>query len=419
MSDSVKFSISLDPKHAVVILEVPELDVEHESNLVLDVYPRECIFTAAPYHARITLDADVTPGKAFPDKIDYEKNTVTFRIPLESVATKTEPPKNLFHYGFGQLYHGPLVLESSQELRMLAHPELYSLTDRMQLMRKAEVKDFQCEHYGMDHIQFQIDKLGLTLEGSPSAPKLSDDQSYRIRVIVEEKQRQPELYTAIEDHRAILLGLIDILLAICYDRLTNGNELNEANSHINIQRISATLSFFVEFDSVEELLRSFYRRSCTYPFYRNKEISKACVNRLLTSAESFNIREWIKHELMFAYDAFKATDCAVMNHYYVKDYLRYLELALNDKLLEECLKDLEKLLAEVHQESLGFGEDETVQQLLMEIMGEEDSDSTDSDDSDSNDDEVGSSDSEADSVVEDENPNENVLEKLMNLKLSG
>uniref|UniRef100_A0AAG5DIQ7 Protein SHQ1 homolog n=1 Tax=Anopheles atroparvus TaxID=41427 RepID=A0AAG5DIQ7_ANOAO len=422
MSDSVKFTSSLDTTHAVVILEVPELDVEHESNLVLDVFPRECIFTAAPYHARISLDAAVKPGKAFPEKIDYEKNTITFRIPLESNTLKNEPQNDTgFRYGFYQQYCGPLALETSQDLRVLSHPELYSVSDRMKMMHKAETEDFRAEHYAMDHLQFFSDNLGLTLDSPPLAPKFSADQSYRIRVIVDEKRRQADVYSSIEDHSAVLLGLVDILLAVCYDRLTNGNELNEANSHTNIQRISATLSFFVEFNSIDEVLRSFFRRSCTYPFYRTRNIAKQCVDLMLTCIDTFDIREWIKHELMFAYDAFKTTDCAVMNHYYVKDYICYTELSINEELLTDYVADMKLSLPIVYGELLGFGEEKTLQKFIAELTGAFESDSTDSDDSDSENEETDScgSDTESASSKEDENPNENVLEKLMNLKLSG
>uniref|UniRef100_A0A4Y0BFP6 Protein SHQ1 homolog n=1 Tax=Anopheles funestus TaxID=62324 RepID=A0A4Y0BFP6_ANOFN len=354
MGDSVNFRTIVESKHILVVLDLPELDLEHESNLVLNIFPTECTFTAAPYHARIPLSHLVHPGKAYPENIDYEKSAVTFRVPLdcEIKTTNTETP--CYPYGFGRLHNGPLLLETSQELKVLPDPCTYNFSQRWELKEVAENHDFNGEHYGMDYIQFTIDKLGLNLDNIPASFKLSEDQSYRIRVIVDEKVRQKEAYSCIEDHQPLLLGLIDILLAIGYDQLTNNNELNEANSHINIHRISATLAYFVEFDCVEQMLRSFYRRSCTYPYYRNKEISLVCAQHVINGITSVDRRTWIQLQLMQAYEAFKTTDCAVLNHFFIKDYIRYVELGLNEEILMLLINDMQKALPDVHQAVLGL-----------------------------------------------------------------
>uniref|UniRef100_A0A182N949 Mitochondrial cardiolipin hydrolase n=1 Tax=Anopheles dirus TaxID=7168 RepID=A0A182N949_9DIPT len=314
--------------------------------------------------------------------------------------------------------NGPLSLETSQELKVLPNPDRYSPTERWQMKEAVEAEDFYGEHYAMDYIQYSIDKLGICVASLPVQSKLTEDQSYRIKAIVEEKQRQKDLYKSIEDHGTILLGLIDVLLAIVYDRLTNGNELNEANSHINIHRLAATLSCFVEFEGVHQMLRSFYRRSCTYPYYRHKDISEMCVQHVAAQLACEERPIWIQQQLLHAYNAFKTTDCAVLNHYFIKDYIRYTELGLDTETLQLCVGDMEKALTGVHQDSLGFGEEVLVQTMLRDIMGQEDSDSTDSDDYESTDD-SGSDNESVASEDESTNPNENVLEKLMNLNLSG
>ncbi|XP_041768843.1 protein SHQ1 homolog [Anopheles merus] len=421
MEDNLSFRTVLKCNHIDVFLDLPELDLEHESNLVLDVFPNECTFTAAPYHARIPLPQPAQPGKAFPESIDYEKNTVTFRVPLEVKAKAVDNDTPSYPYGFCHFYSGPLALETSQELKVLPNPQECSFSQRLEMKEAAEKSDFSAEHYGMDYIQFSIDQLGMDLENFPAPSKLTADQSYRIRVIVDEKVREQESYTSIEDHRAVLLSLIDILLAAVYDQLTNSNELNEANSHINIHRISGTLAYFVEYNGVQQMLRSFYRRSCTYPYYRNKDIALACVKQVLHRMSSEDRKQWIQQQLIHTYEAFKRTDCAVLNHYFIKDFIRYVELGLNEETLLQCIKEVEKLLPEIHQASLGFGEESLLQKLLQDIMGQEESDSTDSDDYESSEEDSEESDSDNESVGTDTdaNPNENVLEKLMNLKLSG
>ncbi|XP_035910066.1 protein SHQ1 homolog [Anopheles stephensi] len=427
MEDSLSFRTILESNHFRVILNLPELDLEHESNLVLNIFPKECTFTAAPYHARIPLTHTVHPGKAFPEHIDYEKSTVSFRVPLadDVIPGGSEIPS--YPYGFGRLYNGPLSLETSQELKVLPDPYKYSLPQRWEMMEEAENSDFHGEHYGMDYIQFAIDRLGLSLDSPSVSCQLTEDQSYRVRVILDEKIRNKETYTTgiEEHHQPLVLGLIDILLAVGYDRLTNSNELNEANSHINIHRISGTLGYFVEFNDVQQTLRSFYRRSCTYPYYRNKEIAMACVQGVINGLTSVDRKVWIQRQLMHAYEAFKTTECAVLNHYFVKDYVRYVELGLNEEILLKCIEDMRKILPDVHHTALGFSEEKLIQKLLQDIITQEESDFTDSDDYDTADSESDGSDSDNESssssaaTVEDTNPSENVLEKLMNLKLSG
>ncbi|XP_050092821.1 protein SHQ1 homolog [Anopheles aquasalis] len=428
MDDNLKFTVSYDSQHALIVLDLPELDLEHESDLILDVFPHESVFTAPPYHGRIPLERAGKCGKVLPEHIDYEKSSVTFRVPLDiATSSKGNASESTFPYGFGLLYNGPLSVDTSQELKSLSNPELHSLPDRMAMMEAAENADFNAEHYGMDYIQFMIDKLGLKLKDLSPVKPLTDEQRYRASVIVGEKPKQNELIKSISEHRPVMLGMIDILLAIAYDRLTNNNELNEANSHINIQRISATLSYFVEFSTIETLLRSFYRRSCTYPFYRNKDLTQLCVATLIERVRAANNRkEWLTQELSHAYDAFKTTDCAILNHYYIKDCIRYVELALDDKMLLQIMTELEEALPDVHPEPLGFGEENVVQRLLKDVITQ-DSDSyvTDSDDYESPislsdasgaDDDDDEDDDGASS--EKELSNENVLEKLMNLKLS-
>uniref|UniRef100_A0A182JSS7 Protein SHQ1 homolog n=1 Tax=Anopheles christyi TaxID=43041 RepID=A0A182JSS7_9DIPT len=421
MEDNLSFRTILESNHIAVLLDLPELDLEHESNLVLDIFPNECTFTAAPYHARIPLPHSAQPGKAFPESIDYEKSTVTFRVPLEVKAKTDAIETSSFPYGFCRFYSGPLALETSQELKVLPNPQECSFSQRWEMKEATEKSDFYGEHYGMDYIQFSIDKLGLDMENFPAPTKLTDEQSYRIRVIVEEKLRHKESYTSIEDHRTVLFGLIDIMLAVVYDQLTNSNELNEANSHINIHRISATLGYFAEFAGVEQMLRSFYRRSCTYPYYRNKNISLACVRCVMKRMSDEGSKEWMQRQLIHTYEAFKRTDCAVLNHYFIKDFIRYVEWGLNKETLLQCIEDIEKALPKIHEETLGFGEEKLLQKLLQDIIGQDESDSTDSDDEESSEDDSSESDSDNESIGTDTdtNPNENVLEKLMNLKLSG
>ncbi|EAT37652.1 AAEL010376-PA [Aedes aegypti] len=283
---------------------------------------------------------------------------------------------------------------------------------RKTLRLEEEAKDFNLEHYGMDHVQYLIDGFGLHSVELPANVCLNNDQQSRIRMIVDEKKREVEKYRTLSKNVSACFNLVDIVLAVLYDKIVNSNELNEAISHVNIHRISSSLSYFEEFSSYEDVLIAFYRRSCMYPLYRSKDLARKSVKLFIDAMNGENAVEWVLEKLLFSYEAFKNNDCVVLNHYYIKDCIRFLQLCKPIEMLQEAGRYCAKILLSVHSKSLGFGEEAVVQKMVNDIIGVED-ESTDSDDTCDSTDET----SESESESSDSLPDENVLEKLMNLKI--
>lgn len=75
------------------------------------------------------------------------------------------------------------------------------------------------------------------------------------------------------EKRTVLLGLVDVLFAYCYDQRTTNYEGN-CESGWTISKLSATLSWFHVFESEKEVVLSVFRRSVVYPLYRNFELTQ-------------------------------------------------------------------------------------------------------------------------------------------------
>uniref|UniRef100_A0A1Q3FVJ4 Protein SHQ1 homolog n=1 Tax=Culex tarsalis TaxID=7177 RepID=A0A1Q3FVJ4_CULTA len=416
MSDSVTYSVSYTDTHAILLVTTLELDLEHaDTALALEVHDRELVFTAPPYHVRIPVDRDLLrQDEVFPEQIDYEKSMISYHIPLVTKAQVESAPEALFPYGFNNSYSGPLNIINNQEFKSLSNPERFSNEERHQKRITDEKNDFNTEHFGMDHVQCMIDYFGLDTAAIKLEAKLTEDQTYRIKVILSDKKDDLDRYRTLAENGTILLNLLDILLAVLYDKLLQGDELNEAISHVNIHRISATLSYFEQLSSVEAVLTAFYRRCCIYPLFRSKELAQICAQHLVNASKKEAFKDWILEKLMYCYESLMRNDCSILNHYYIKDYIRFAWLCTPVEGLRKISEEVAQIMPQVHDRPLGFGEEVVVQKMVHDIIGRLDESSTDSDDDSSSEDETETESSDEDVIPQ---PEESVLDKLMNLKI--
>ncbi|XP_065075715.1 protein SHQ1 homolog [Ochlerotatus camptorhynchus] len=417
MSESVAYTLQYSCDFAILEIQIPEVDLEHEDSIVLEVQERELVFTVPPYHVRIPTEQDLQPMEVFPKNIDYEKGIIVYNIPLSKhTADEGKLPQASHSYGFGDFYSGALNIVNSQDFKSLSNPEAYSNEQRKNKRLADERHDFNPEHFGMDHVQNLIDGFGLDTVDIPTQIRLTNDQKYRIKMIIDEKKREVDKYQSLCKDESICTNLVDIVLAVLYDQLVNSNELNEAISHVNIHRISSSLSYFEMFSSQEDVLVAFYRRCCIYPLFRSKSLSRKCVEQFIDATKQEFALEWFLDKLLYCYDAFKANECVVLNHYYIKDCIRFVQICTPIEMLRKTGNAIEKLLPLVHDRSLGFGEEAMARKFVRDIIGANE-DSTDSDDTSGSSDawetESDSSDDEASRT----SPEESVLDKLMNLKI--
>ncbi|XP_058831393.1 protein SHQ1 homolog [Topomyia yanbarensis] len=422
MCEEASYNLRYTETYAILTITTPNIDVEHEDSINLEVHDKELVFTAPPYHLRIPSDKHLQQTNVYPEKIEYDKASIIYHVPLQTDKNgDAESAQHCFKYGFGDFYSSVLNIQNNQDFKTLTNPEKSSNDERRAKRLNDEQTDFNPEHYGMDYVQYVIDGFGLESSIIPSEVQLTEDQKYRIRLITEDKTHKLEEYLNLRQNFSTLAGLVDILLAVLYDKLINHNELNEAISHFNIHRISATLSYFEKFDSIQEVLLAFYRRCCIYPLYRSKNLAQTCAALLQDALMQEDFNNWILEKLMYCYEAFKTHDTVVLNYYYIKDYVKLVQSCSVCDPLREIGKDIEMLSSSICDGYLGLEKMSIAFKMVKSIMEEED-ESTDSDDTvSSGESDETESDYSGTTTSDDEvihyQPEESVLEKLKNLKL--
>lgn len=278
-----------------------------------------------------------------------------------------------------------------------------------------------------------IDGFGLRSADIPLNVQLTNDQRGQIKSIVDARIYDLDRYACQHPDLTILTGLVDILLAILYDKLVNSNELNEAISHFNIHRLSATLSYFEKHDSIHHVLVAFYRRCCIYPLHRSKNLALMCTRLLIDALKPNEFIDWILEKLLYCHEAFKNNECTVLNHYFIKDYVRFVQLTVSKDRIQDIGKEIAEVIVFTNSQesfiqtvyfqfspsvftgSLGLGESSIALKMIKSIMDNDD-DSTDSDDTCSC---TTEDETETDTDDEQDIPDsvESVLDKLKNIQL--
>lgn len=146
-------------------------------------------------------------------------------------------------------------------------------------------------------------------------------------------------------------GLLDCVLAFLYDWRVTEFESN-CESHWTITKISATLSAFVTYESLKEMLISFSRRSLTYPFYRHFDISLKVIDDLKMTL--LVGKKMLLKFLLTIKNTFNTNNPKyLLNNIYIDDHCVFVQ-QLDDKYIKEKLNDLIK--TKVYFEDLGFPE---------------------------------------------------------------
>lgn len=179
-------------------------------------------------------------------------------------------------YGFGNQYSDVFKGFAYEVLEILdlPDPDVTPASSRTQLRLECEVKDFSDEHYLADRVyRNYIDEL---------IAFVMVWEQYHARgtsatLCVEDTERLKdfplrEYILTPNDQQALYFGLIDIIAAYCYDhRTTEGDPTSESAWTIN--KLSATLSWFEVYATLNDALLAFMRRSLCYPLFRNYDLS--------------------------------------------------------------------------------------------------------------------------------------------------
>jgi protein SHQ1 len=152
-------------------------------------------------------------------------------------------------------------------------------------------------------------------------------------------------------NRTNFLAVTDILLAFLYDWRTTEFEMN-CESHWTINKLSTTLSCFIEMMSVKEVLVSFHRRALTFPLYRCFELNERIVDDLWLVLEAG--KKFILKILLEIFRNFEVNNPKyILNKLYIEDLCIWLQKSEDAKWLE-ILKELKETTVEF--EDLGLPE---------------------------------------------------------------
>uniref|UniRef100_A0A8C5R386 Protein SHQ1 homolog n=1 Tax=Leptobrachium leishanense TaxID=445787 RepID=A0A8C5R386_9ANUR len=296
--------------------------------------------------------------------VDPPEDEEDFDWQIEQTPYEEAPANDLnYSYGFGNLRSGVFsrLQDELNDIIDLRDPDTTPASDRTQKRLAAEDAKFDPDHYLADLFEDEaIQRLLMyqpwwaktVKETSSTSP---DSEEKRVAFTESEKDqlRQFTNKSYLLDKKAervAFLGLIDVLLAYCYEvRATEGERNN--------------------YNSVKEVLVSFGRRVLCYPLYRHfglvtKAIKDSC--SLLTLGKAAVLKC-----LLDIHAIFQENDPAyILNDLYITDYCVWIQKVKSKKLasLLVCVQE-----AGLSKDDVGFelAELEEAARLVQEEENEQ------------------------------------------------
>lgn len=235
-------------------------------------------------------------------------------------------------YGFDRQRTGVIarIKEEMSDLVDIADPEHKSVQEARKERLKAEEGHFSAEHYLADRYEpagveqvlgYEAPWWNLAVRVDGSGDDLfsfTEEEKTKMRNLPRKEyllDKQLEL--------SLQLGLVDILFAYAYNkRVTEGEDTVE--SGWNISKISATLSWFEEFWSLEQTVRSCFRRCLTYPLYRHWGLTYAVLRdviQILQLGPRYVLRCLLEIHGIFSHHDSRY----ILNDLYITDYAVWIQ----------------------------------------------------------------------------------------------
>lgn len=190
-----------------------------------------------------------------------------------------------------------------------------------------ENQKFNEDHYLADH----FDDTGL-IEGTILKYEPIYENEYTDEQIDILKNLPKRTYCLDKQEKFYAFsGLIDILIAYCYNKRINCDEKN-VESGWTIAKLSSTLSWFDTFKNLQDVLVASYRRMLCFPLYRNWKLNNMVFNDLIDL-----LKQGIKQIIIALLDIRKSflDSCDnryILNDLYINDYLIWIQYVSNKKL---------------------------------------------------------------------------------------
>ncbi|XP_074008503.1 protein SHQ1 homolog isoform X1 [Numenius arquata] len=276
------------------------------------------------------------------------------QTPYKESAEITLPLQ--YRYGFGNLRSGVFqrLQDELSDVIDIKDPDQTPVDERRRKRLAAEAAKFDPDHYLADF--FEDEAIQHVLKYKPwwvdahkrmTAFKGGSHQEHDTHTFVvfsEEEKEQLRKFTNksyLLDKRSrhhVYLGLIDILLAYCYEICVNEGDKN-VESAWNVRKLSATLCWLESFTSVHDVLVSFGRRVLCYPLHRHFGLVTRAFNDTVMILQLGKAA--VLKCLLDIHKIFRENDPAyILNDLFITDYCIWIQKTKSKKLaaLSESLQ---------------------------------------------------------------------------------
>ncbi|XP_045164880.2 protein SHQ1 homolog [Mercenaria mercenaria] len=308
------------------------------------------------------------------------------QVPYKEQPTLIGAPK----YGFANQKSGVFARLQEDMVCIVdcSDPDTLSVAERREQRIQAEVDKFDEDHYIADLYEDDLlkplldfrphwyEEVELVDGGTPvdMTVELTADEKEIMR-----KLPRKEYILDSAEETMVYLGLVDILYAYCYNHRTTEGE-NNCESGWTICKISSTLSWLEVFSSLEEVLRSCYRRCLCYPLYRHWKLNQA-IQQDVVHILQLGRRSVLK-ALLEVRNILMDQECRyVLNDLYITDYCVWIQ-SISEKRLQSLSETISKWkiskddiglnlpeLEKLAQHSMQSEESEEVENLTEKFSG--------------------------------------------------
>ncbi|XP_005501989.2 protein SHQ1 homolog isoform X2 [Columba livia] len=296
--------------------------------------------SAKPLVEEIASSAELSEEEE--EEFDWEIE----QIPYKESAENTLPLQ--YRYGFGNLRSGVFqrLQDELSDVIDIKDPDQTPVGERRRKRLAAEAAKFDPDHYLADF--FEDEAILQILKYKPwwvdAHKKMIDlkgecHQEHDTRTFVvfsEEEREQLRKFTNksyLLDKRSrhhIYLGLIDILLAYCYEICVNEGDKNVESSW-NVRKLSATLCWLESFTSIHDVLVSFGRRVLCYPLHRHFGLVARAFNDTVMILQLGKAA--VLKCLLDIHQIFRENDPAyILNDLFITDYCIWIQKTKSKKL---------------------------------------------------------------------------------------
>ncbi|CAK1594489.1 unnamed protein product [Parnassius mnemosyne] len=372
-----RFKLSQDENHLFINVHAPYTNIGETE---IDVDGENFLFVSSPYFLRLRLPGRIVendhskgsytcdsgdfnlvfdkenPGEHF-ENLDMITSLLAPRdipdinphlvemLEEDGINTNCSDKENesdddnvKYNYGFASKISAEFSDIGSEfpqvfELRM---PERVAVHERNILRVQHENDKFSSDHYLADLFDDELLEPYITGTVYWNRPDFNNDIEFVDEEVGILKELPNKHYLLSKnEYKQVLLGLVDILYAYCYDKRTTLNE-STVESSWTINKLSSTLSWFCVFKDIKQVLIACYRRALIYPIFRNFELCRKVKEDLVLMFRKG--KKFIIKCLINIYSMFNSSNDAryILNQLYIKDYLIFLQKCRSEELNELC-----------------------------------------------------------------------------------